>query len=66
MAIIDGKQRSADATVIEPSKLAVLSRESFLKFIRNNPVVRARNVERHLLAPASYGQDAATARLPER
>jgi len=39
MAIIDGKQRSADATVIEPSKLAVLSRESFLKFIRNNPVV---------------------------
>ena len=39
MAIIDGKQRSADATVTEPSKLAVLSRESFLKFIRNNPVV---------------------------
>jgi CRP/FNR family cyclic AMP-dependent transcriptional regulator len=39
MAIIDGKQRSADATVIEPAKLAVLSRESFLKFIRNNPIV---------------------------
>src|SRR4030095_3460302 len=39
MAIIDGKQRSADATVIEPGKLAVLSRESFLKFIRNNPIV---------------------------
>jgi len=39
MAIIDGKQRSADATVIEPAKLAVLSRDSFLKFIRNNPIV---------------------------
>ena len=39
MAIIDGKQRSADATVIEAGKLAVLSRESFLKFIRNNPIV---------------------------
>jgi uncharacterized membrane protein len=39
MAIIDGKQRSADATVIEPAKLAVLSRESFLRFIRNNPIV---------------------------
>lgn len=39
MAIIDGKKRSADATVIEPGKLAVLSRESFLKFIRNNPIV---------------------------
>jgi CRP/FNR family transcriptional regulator, cyclic AMP receptor protein len=39
MAIIDGKQRSADATVIEPAKLAVLSRDSFLRFIRNNPIV---------------------------
>ena len=39
MAIIDGKQRSADATVIEPAKFAVLSRENFLRFIRNNPIV---------------------------
>jgi uncharacterized membrane protein len=39
MAIIDGKKRSADATVIEPAKLAVLSRENFLKFIRDNPIV---------------------------
>src|SRR6267378_1724058 len=39
MAIIDGKQRSADAIVIEPAKFAVLSRESFLRFIRNNPIV---------------------------
>lgn len=39
MAIIDGKQRSADATVIEPARFAVLSRENFLRFIRNNPIV---------------------------
>lgn len=39
MAIIDGKQRSADANVIEAGRLAVLSRERFLRFIKNNPVV---------------------------
>src|SRR5262245_60505687 len=39
MAIIDGKQRSADANVIEDGRLAVLSRERFLRFIKDNPVV---------------------------
>jgi CRP/FNR family cyclic AMP-dependent transcriptional regulator len=39
MAIIDGKQRSADAIVAETARLAVLSRENFLRFIRNNPMV---------------------------
>lgn len=39
MAIIDGKQRSADATVTEDARLAVLSRESFLRFIDENPAV---------------------------
>jgi CRP/FNR family cyclic AMP-dependent transcriptional regulator len=39
MAIIDGKQRSADATVTEDARLAVLSRESFLRFIDSNPTV---------------------------
>jgi len=39
MAIIDGKQRSADATVTEDAQLEVLSRESFLRFIDNNPTV---------------------------
>ena len=39
MAIIDGKQRSADAIVSEAARLAVLSRENFLRFIRNNPTV---------------------------
>ena len=39
MAIIDGKQRSADATVMETARLAVLSRENFLSFIHDNPKV---------------------------
>ena len=39
MAIIDGKHRSADATVTETARLAVLSREDFLTFIHDNPKV---------------------------
>jgi len=39
MAIIDGQQRSADATVAEAAQLAVLSREDFLRFIKSNPNV---------------------------
>jgi uncharacterized membrane protein len=39
MAIIDGKKRSADATVLEDARLAVLSRENFLDFVSNNPIV---------------------------
>ena len=39
MAIIDGKQRSADAVIAEDARLAVLSRENFLRFIHNNPAV---------------------------
>jgi CRP/FNR family transcriptional regulator, cyclic AMP receptor protein len=39
MAIIDGRQRSADARVIEDAQLAILSREAFLSFVRNNPDV---------------------------
>ena len=39
MSIIDGRQRSADANVIEESKLAVLSREAFLTFVRKKPDV---------------------------
>jgi CRP/FNR family cyclic AMP-dependent transcriptional regulator len=36
MSIIDGRQRSADAKVIEDARLAILSREAFLSFVRNN------------------------------
>ncbi|HEY0077027.1 MAG TPA: DUF1003 domain-containing protein [Pyrinomonadaceae bacterium] len=39
MAIINGKPRSADATVIEEARLAVLSRDDFLDFVRGNPDV---------------------------
>jgi len=39
MAIIDGKNRSADAAVIEDARLAILSRENFLRFIQTNPTV---------------------------
>jgi CRP/FNR family transcriptional regulator, cyclic AMP receptor protein len=39
MSLIDGRQRSADAKVIEDSRLAVLSRDAFLSFVRNNPDV---------------------------
>lgn len=39
MAIIDGRQRSADARVIEDARLAILSREAFLSFVRANPDV---------------------------
>jgi uncharacterized membrane protein len=39
MAIIDGKNRSADAAVVEDARLAVLSRDNFLNFIQGNPTV---------------------------
>ena len=39
MAIFDGKPRSAYATVVADSRLAVLSREGFLSFVRRNPDV---------------------------
>jgi uncharacterized membrane protein len=39
MALIDGKQRSADARVIEDARLAVLPRNDFISFVRTNPDV---------------------------
>ena len=39
MSIIDGRQRSADANVVEDARLAVLSRDAFLSFVRTNPDV---------------------------
>lgn len=39
IALIDGEPRSADATAIEDTRLAVLSREDFLGFVRGNPDV---------------------------
>jgi uncharacterized membrane protein len=37
MSIIDGRQRSADAKVIEDARLAILSRDAFLSFVRTSP-----------------------------
>jgi CRP/FNR family transcriptional regulator, cyclic AMP receptor protein len=39
MALLDGKRRSADARVLENARLAMLSREHFLSFVRSNPNV---------------------------
>src|SRR6267143_1529239 len=40
MALLDGqRRRSADAVVAEDSRLAVLSREHFLSFVRSSPNV---------------------------
>ena len=36
MSIIDGRQRSADARVIDDAQLAILSRDAFLTFVRSN------------------------------
>jgi CRP/FNR family cyclic AMP-dependent transcriptional regulator len=39
MALLDGERRSADAVVTEDAKLALLSREHFLSFMRSSPDV---------------------------
>jgi CRP/FNR family transcriptional regulator, cyclic AMP receptor protein len=39
MALLDGKARSASATVVEDARLAVLQREDFLAFVRRHPDV---------------------------
>jgi uncharacterized membrane protein len=39
MALIDGRQRSADARVVQDARLAILSRPAFLSFVRDNPNV---------------------------
>src|SRR6184192_1081559 len=39
LALLDGQRRSADAIVAQDARLAVLSREHFLSFMRSNPNV---------------------------
>jgi CRP/FNR family cyclic AMP-dependent transcriptional regulator len=39
MSLIDGRQRSADARVVDDARFAVLSRSDFLTFVRSNPDV---------------------------
>ena len=49
MALLDGNPRSADATVIEDARLAILSRNDFLSFVRRNP-----NVALEMLSAITY------------
>ena len=49
MSMIDGLPRSATVIAEEPTKLAVLSREAFLKILRENPDMSV-NVIRALVA----------------
>src|SRR5438552_18746389 len=49
MALLDGQRRSADAIVVEETRLAVLSREHFLSFLSGN-----RNVALELLAALAH------------
>jgi uncharacterized membrane protein len=39
MAVLDGQARSADAHVVENTRLAILSRQDFHKFVRSKPDV---------------------------
>ena len=39
MAMLDGQNRSADATATEPTELAVLAREDFRAFVRQKPEI---------------------------
>lgn len=39
MSLIDGRQRSADARVVDNARFAVLARPDFLTFVRSNPDV---------------------------
>src|SRR5437763_4413881 len=39
MALLDGQQRSANAVIAEDARLAVLSREHFISFMRGSPDV---------------------------
>jgi uncharacterized membrane protein len=39
MSLIDGRQRSADASVVDDARFAVLARPDFLTFVRSNPDV---------------------------
>ena len=49
MALLDGQRRSADAVVAEDARLAVLSRDHFLSFVRGSP-----NVALEMLTALAY------------
>ena len=79
MAIIDGHGRSADAAVIEDSRLAVLTRENFLTFVSSdsrialemlsaitNRLRRTDELLRHRVSRNANEEDARTMTLADR
>jgi CRP/FNR family transcriptional regulator, cyclic AMP receptor protein len=45
IALLDGKDRTADATALEPTELLVLQRRDFIPFLERNPRVTVRLIE---------------------
>jgi uncharacterized membrane protein len=79
MAMLDGRPRSADAVALVATKLAVLEREDFRAFVRNNPDIalglltaitrRLRhtdNLLRHRVSRNANEEDAAQLTLADR
>ncbi len=44
MALIDGKERSADATALEPSEALSIHRRDFIPFLERNPAICLRHL----------------------
>ncbi len=79
MAMLDGQLRSADATAIEETKLAVLAREDFRSFVRRKPDIalglltamtqrlrRTDNLLRHRISRNANEVEAAQLTLADR
>ena len=79
MALIDGHERSAGATVLEDTRLAILTREDFLAFVASDPQVmlamlgemarrlrRTDNLLRHRVARNVNAEDAAHTTAADR
>ena len=79
MALIDGNPRSANATVVDSSRLAVLSRKHFLSFLASSPNVavemltalsrrlrRTDELLRHLATRNANEEDEATLTFADR
>jgi len=79
LALIDGHERSASATVFEDTRLAILQREDFISFVMNNDQAmlamlkemarrlrRTDNVLRHRVSRNANTEDAARTTLADR
>src|SRR6476661_6535460 len=79
MALIDGQPRSANAKVVEPTRMAVLTRDHFLSFLGSSPNVavemltalsrrlrRTDELLRHLATRNANEEDEATLTFADR